>query len=65
MAWYEILMRRTYASLLNYGNGSEMWPQAGPIIDSYADDVKGSPMAAALGAGLDRFDSLEAANGSV
>lgn len=30
--WYDALLNRTYNSLLNAGDGQEMWPQAGPII---------------------------------
>lgn len=31
VAWYEALMTRTYKSLLNYGQGFDMWPQSGAV----------------------------------
>lgn len=34
VAWYAALMTRTYASLLHFGDGFDMWPQAGPIVDN-------------------------------
>ncbi|CAM9342394.1 unnamed protein product [Sphacelaria rigidula] len=32
VAWYEALMKRSYASILNFGEGYELWPQDGPIL---------------------------------
>lgn len=32
VAWYEALMKRTYASMLNFGDGYDLWPQDGPIL---------------------------------
>ncbi|CBJ28505.1 conserved unknown protein [Ectocarpus siliculosus] len=34
-AWYDALMNRTYASLLDFGDGLDLWPQAGPILADY------------------------------
>ncbi|CAN0261209.1 unnamed protein product [Ectocarpus sp. 12 AP-2014] len=34
-AWYDALMNRTYASLLHFGDGLDLWPQAGPILADY------------------------------
>lgn len=33
MAWYHARMRHMYTSLLNFGEGNDMFPQLGPIVD--------------------------------
>lgn len=36
--WYEQLMRRTYQSLLNFGDGLDFFPQGGPIkLDGFEE----------------------------
>lgn len=32
MAWYAARMAKTYNSLLNFGEGNDMFPQLGPIL---------------------------------
>ncbi|CAM9373761.1 unnamed protein product [Scytosiphon promiscuus] len=32
-AWYAAFMKRTYASLLNFGEGEDLFPQDGPLVD--------------------------------
>lgn len=36
MAWYRALMTRSYANLLNFGDGLELWPQGGPILYDFS-----------------------------
>ena len=33
MAWYAAMMGKTYNSLLNFGEESNMYPQLGPVCD--------------------------------
>jgi len=37
MAWYTARMNRTYDSLLNFGEGNDMFPQLGPVVDPPQD----------------------------
>lgn len=37
--WYAAVMSRTYASMLNFGEGNELFPQEGPLLDN----IKGLP----------------------
>lgn len=32
MAWYAARMAKTYNSLLNFGEGNDLFPQLGPIL---------------------------------
>lgn len=37
MAWYAEVMGTTYNSLLNFGEGNNMYPQLGPVCDTGED----------------------------